>query len=420
MKPLFPLIPIVSLLSASLAFAADPAAKAINELGLDLHRSIAAKKAGANLCLSPYSIQCALAMTYAGADGVTKAEMAKVLHYPAGEGIHDSLPKLSQALAQITKETTAQAAEMKKFHGSAEPITFTLANRLFGQQAYSFHGPFLARLKDTYDAPIEKMDFSKSAAATKHINDWVEKQTRNRIKALIPTGVIDAATRLVLVNAVYLKAPWADAFSEAATKPEPFHMARGKAVKPVPTMRQERQYGYAKQDGYTAVTVPYFGGNVHFLVLVPDEVDGLAALERRITAAALANCARLPVKDVILHLPKFKIEGEGMSLAKELKALGMKTAFNEPGGSADFSRMGPRTPSEYLFISEVIHKTFIALDEKGTEAAAATAVIMALGGAFHPDPPKPIEVKADRPFLFAIQHAESGACLFLGRVTVPN
>lgn len=413
-------MPMVSLLCATSAFAGDPAAKAINELGLDLHRRIAEMKSDANLCLSPYSIQCALAMTHAGADGVTKAEMAKVLHYPDGEAIHSSLPKLSQALAQITKETTAQAAEVKKFNGSAEPITFTLANRLFGQQSYPFRQDYLTHLKDMYEAPIEKLDFSKSAAATKHINSWVEKQTRERIKDLIPDGVIDEATRLVLVNAVYLKAPWAEVFKEAATQPEPFHVAQGKAARPVPTMRQQRAYGYAKKPGYTAVTVPYFGGKMHFLVLIPDGVDGLAALEKSITADALADCAQLPEKEVILHLPKFKIEGEGVSLTRELKGLGMKTAFDEPRASADFSRMGPRTPSEYLYISEVIHKTFITLDEKGTEAAAATTVLMALAGGIPSTPPKPIVVRVDRPFFFAIQHADTGACLFLGRVTQPN
>ncbi len=401
------------------AFATDPAATAINELGLDLHRRLAAEKADANLCLSPYSIQCALAMTYAGADGATKAEMAKVLHYPAGEGIHEALPKLSAALADITKETTARAEEMKKYRGSAEPIVFTLANRLFGQKAYTFHEKFLAQLQGTYDAPLEKMDFAKSAEATKHINDWVEKQTRERIKNLIPPGVLSEATRLVLVNAVYLKAPWADAFNERATKPEPFHIAGGEA-KPVPTMMQKERYGYAKQDGYTAVTMPYFGAKLHFLILVPDEVKGLAALEKSLTAEALAHCASLPASEVILHLPKFKIEGSSVALSKELQALGLKTAFDLPPGSADFSRMGPRTPADYLFISEVIHQTFIAVDEKGTEAAAATAVIMAAGSAAHAAPPKPIEVKVDHPFLFAIQHRETGACLFLGRVTEPK
>ncbi len=401
------------------ALAADPAAVAINQLGLDLHRRLAGEKADANLCLSPYSIQCALAMTYAGADGATRAEMAKVLHYPAGDAIHESLPALSKALDGITENTTQWAEAQKRQGGSGEPIVLTLANRLFGRKGYAFHEKFLAQLQGTYHAPLEQMDFSQPGEATRRINGWVAEQTRERIKNLIPDGVLNEATRLVLVNAVYLKGPWADAFREAATKPEPFHVAGG-ASKDVPTMTQHRHFGYAKHDGYTAVTIPYFGRGLHFLVIVPDDVKGLAGVEKKLTAEALADCAQMGSQDVILHLPKFKIEGSTISLTKELGALGMKTAFDQPKGSADFSRMAPRTPSDYLYISEVLHQTFIAVDEKGTEAAAATAVIMAAGSAAPVQPPKPIEVKVDRPFLFAIQHGETGACLFLGRVTEPK
>jgi serpin B len=411
---------LLAMLTAAPALAADPAAAAINQLGLDLHRRLANTAAEANLCLSPYSIQCALAMTYAGADGATRAEMAKVLHYPEGDAIHQSLPALNQALAGITARTTKQVEEEKRYGGGGEPVAFNLANRLYGQEGYRFEAPFLAQLKNVYTAPLEPIDFAKSAQATKHINDWVEKETRDRIKKLIGDGILDGGTRLVLVNAVYLKAPWADKFNDSATKPKPFHVA-GKEPTEVPTMMRQARFGYAKRDGYSAVTIPYYGHDLHFLVLVPDDVKGLAAVEKALTAGDLASCAKLPTKDlVILHLPKFKIEGGSVELGKELQALGMKTAFDHPAGSANFSKMAPRTPSEYLFISQVIHKTFIALDEKGTEAAAATAVVMRAGSAAPAEPPKPIEVKVDRPFLFAIQHRETGACLFLGRVTDPR
>ncbi len=401
------------------AFAADPATTAINELGLDLHKRLAAAKADGNLCLSPYSIQYALAMTYAGADGKTREEMAKVLHYPAADGIHEALPALGKALAAMTTRTIENAKKAKEYGGSAEPIVITQANRLFGQGGYAFHVQFLNLLANAYRAPLEPMDFSKSAAATKHINGWVEKETRTRIKDLIADGQINAETRLVLVNAIYLKAPWAEKFQEGNTKPKPFHIAGG-AAKDVPTMLSKDDFGYAKQEGYSAVTVPYYGGELHFLVIVPDAVDGLAEVEKKLTADALAACAKMPRKDVILHLPKFKIEGASVSLGSELQGLGMKTAFDAPKGSADFSRMALRKPNDYLFISEVVHKTFIAVDEKGTEAAAATAVLMAAGSAAPAEKPKPIEVKVDRPFLFAIQHRDSGACLFLGRVSDPR
>jgi serine protease inhibitor len=150
-------------------------------------------------------------------------------------------------------------------------------------------------------------------------------------------------------------------------------------------------------------------------------VKGLAALEKQLTAEALADCAKMPAQEVILHLPKFKLTSDSISLGDELQALGLKTAFDVPQGSANFERMAPRLPDDYLYISRVFHKTFIELDEKGTEAAAATAVVMMRAGSAAPrEKPKPIEVKVDRPFLFAIQHRSSGACLFLGRVTNPR
>jgi serpin B len=224
----------------------------------------------------------------------------------------------------------------------------------------------------------------------------------------------------VLANAIYLKAPWADPFSEGATKPEPFRV-RGKTPVDVPMMRKEdRHFGYAKMEGFAAVSVPYIGGELQFLVLVPDEVNGLHALESKLTADMLAQCAKLEERDVDLHLPKFKFEPPTMALAEKLEALGMKSAFNQPRGSANFDRMAPRKPDDYLYISQVFHKTFIAVDEKGTEAAAATAVAMMRATSAIIKKTEPIEVKVDRPFFYAIQHVPSGVCLFLGRVTDPR
>jgi serpin B len=398
--------------------AADPAATAINELGVDLHQRLAAAKPNANLCVSTYSIQSALAMTYAGADGETREEMAKVLHYPKGDAIHEAIPTLNKALTAITEKTTKIAADSKKWGGPSQPVTFHLANRLFGRKGFAFEKVFLDLTKDTYGAALEPTDFSQSGAATKRINDWVEKETKERIRDLIPGGFITPDTRLVLVNAVYLKAPWAHEFWDGATKSKPFHVGGGAAVD-VPTMVSEFTAGYARKNGYTAISLPYSGGELHFLILLPGQRDGLADLEKKITPANLAACAKLEPQLTTIYLPKFKIESESLPLSGTLQALGMKSAFDIPQGSANFSRMAPRTPSDYLAISEVIHKTFLALDEKGTEAAAATAVLMRPKGE-PPNQPKPIEVKVDRPFLFAIQHAPSGACLFLGRVTDPR
>jgi serpin B len=185
-------------------------------------------------------------------------------------------------------------------------------------------------------------------------------------------------------------------------------------------MRKTARFGYAKREGFTAVTVPYLGDDLQFLVLLPDEINGLRAVESKLTAEVLAGCAKLEARDIDLHLPKFKLEPPTIALAEKLQALGMKSAFNIPQGSANFDKIAPRKPTDYLYISNVFHKTFIAVDEKGTEAAAATAVVMMQATSMRGPKPSPVEVKVDRPFVYAIQHVPSGVCLFLGRVTDPR
>jgi serpin B len=396
--------------------AADlaPAAKSINQFGIELHRRITGPDE--NLCVSPYSIQTALAMTYAGADGATREEMARVLHFGKGNDIHASFGALQQALAQVREATATIAAQGKRRGGPSEPLVLKVANRLFAQQGFEFLPPFRSVLADTYSAPMEQLDFSAPAKAAKHINRWVEDQTNERIRDLVPPNALSATTRLVLVNAVYMKAPWANDFNDGATKPEPFHI-RGDAPMPVPTMIQKSHYGYSKKDDYTALSIPYIGGDVHFLVVIPAEPSGLTALEKKLTGEELTQFAKLPATEFILHLPKFKMEPPAVSLKTPLMQMGMKTAFDEPRDSANFEKMATAKPG--LFISEALHKTFIAVDEKGTEAAAATAIVMAPTSMVG-KPVPPLEVKVDRPFLFAIQHRSSGACLFLGRVTDPR
>jgi serpin B len=414
---------VFSTLIAAMSFGAtgsDLAATAINQLAVDLHRQLAT--GDENLCVSPYSIESALAMTFAGADGETRTEMAGVLHFPNdGDAVPASFASLQRSLEELTRETAKIAEESKKSGGKGEPITLTIANRLFAQTGYDFRESFLTLVKQNYGAAFEPLDFvADSSGATKHINQWVAGETHDRIRDLIPANALDETTRLVLANAIYLKAPWADPFSEGATKPEPFRV-RGKTPVDVPMMRKEdRHFGYAKMEGFAAVSVPYIGGELQFLVLVPDEVNGLHALESKLTADMLAQCAKLEERDVDLHLPKFKFEPPTMALAEKLEALGMKSAFNQPRGSANFDRMAPRKPDDYLYISQVFHKTFIAVDEKGTEAAAATAVAMMRATSAIIKKTEPIEVKVDRPFFYAIQNVPSGVCLFLGRVTDPR
>jgi serpin B len=230
---------------------------------------------------------------------------------------------------------------------------------------------------------------------------------------LIPPGALNDRTRLVLANAIYFKAPWKAPFAERNTKPRPFEVKGGQAVT-VTTMEERLELGYQRSPGFEAITLPYVGGDLQFLVLLPSRGQRFADVEKGLTADKLARLAHAPVVDVHLYLPKFRIEPSGWELSSLLKELGMTTAFTE---KADFSRMA----ASRLMLSAVFHKTFMTADEKGTEAAAATAAVVSdiVRGGDGPPPP-PIEVHVDRPFFFAIQHRPSGACIFLGRVTDPR
>jgi serpin B len=242
----------------------------------------------------------------------------------------------------------------------------------------------------------------------------VKEQTKEKIDRIVPDGALNEDTRLVLVNAIYLKAPWLFAFQERATQPGVFHKADGTTVD-VPMMRHTENLGYLDGDGFVAVSLPYENRDLQFVVLLPDA--DLAAFEKALTPALLGSVAKLPVKNVNLRLPKFRIEPALLALGDTLKALGMPSAFNVPIGSADFSGIAPRKPDDYLYISDVFHKTFLEIDEKGTEAAAATAAVMMRATSA---PLDPVTVTVDRPFFFAVQQRSTGACLFLGRVMDPT
>lgn len=403
----------------SVAADSSAAVSATNQLGIDLYKKLATD--GGNLCLSPYSIESALAMTLAGADGGTRSEMARVLHLGEGGGeIHNSFAALRKALDGMAAESAKNVGSSRKFGGSSEPITLTIANRLFAEKDYDFRQSFLTLVKNNYGAPLEPLDFKHDAnSATRRINDWVAEETGQRIRNLIPLGALDDATRMVLTNALYLKAPWAKPFEKEATKPQPFHVKGGQPID-VPMMQQRSHaFGYEKKSDYTAVSLPYRGGDLNFVVLLPHDVNGLSKLEKKLTAGMLMECAKLPATDINLSFPKFKMEPPTIALKSQLEALGMKTAFDEPPGSANFDRLAPRKPDNYLYLSKVFHKTFIAVDEEGTEAAAATAAAMAMATSAM-QPQEPIEVKVDRPFLYLIQQASTGVCLFIGRVTDPR
>jgi serpin B len=384
------------LLMPLLAGAADTTdvVTAINALGLDLYRAQPAS--GDNLLLSPYSIQDALAMTYAGAAGDTRAEMQRVLHYPADENaLHTGFAELARELTQIQQDSAqaiASAANGEGRHPST-PVELHVANRLFVQKDYGLRAPFLALVKEDYGAEPESLDFvHASEQARSTINDWVADQTKGKFSNIIPPGGVTEKTRLALANAIYLHAGWDNPFDKDWTKPAEFFV-HGTDSAMVPTMSNvEHDYGYLHRDDFTAVSLRYVGGGIQFLILLPDAHDGLPALEKKITPALLAECAALPGTFVDLYLPKFKLEPSSMALGSQLQQLGLKTAFDLPKRSANFDRMAPRKPDDYLAISDVFHKAFLSLDEEGTEAAAATVVIMmeAAGAMYDPNRPQPI------------------------------
>jgi serpin B len=397
----------------------QPARTAVNSLGIDLLKRTTGTDA--NAVLSPYSIQNALAMTWAGANGETHDEMRRVLHFPEDESaLHASMADLRKALETAADRTVQLADRSRQSGRESDPLRLSVANRLYGQDGYTFREPFLALTRDVYASPFEALDFRANPERSRHhINRWVEERTHDRILGLIPPGGIDEDTGLVLVNAIYLQAPWQDPFPASATELAPFHLREGPSVE-VPTMRHKSRVGFQQHAGFSAVTIPYLGGEVHFLILLPDSNQGLDELEASLTADQLVAGAEAPSAEVILHMPKLKLEPPLLRLGQALRDLGMRTAFDEPRSSANFDRMAPRQPNDYLRISEVFHKTFLDLDEKGTEAAAATAVVMMRVTSLPAMAPEPIEVHVDRPFLFALQHRSSGVCLFLGRVVDPR
>jgi serpin B len=373
--------------------ALDPAATAINGFAVDLYQRLAGTPG--DLLVSPASITVAFAMTYLGARGETAEEHARVFRY-AGR---DTPERLAEALARWTApRRTGEVA---------------LANRLFGERTLAMHAAYLERTRAVFGAPLEQVDFRGAPDASRaHINQWVKAQTRDRIVDLLPGDAVRADTRLVLVNAVYFKDVWQSPFRKDATAPGTFHAPGG--PRPVPMMRKTEtlRLGVVADAGLRVLELPYQGGLFSLVVVLPDAVDGLPAVERALTADALARwTAALRPQQVALELPRFKIEpGEPLRLARTLAAMGMATTFS--GLRANFGGIS----DEPLVVAEAYHKAFVAVDEEGTEAAAATAIAMAPGG----PPPRPTAFVVDRPFLFLIRESATGAILFLGRLTAPK
>ena len=379
--------------------SAEQLANASNALGLDLWRR--ASPAGTNFVMSPASISAALAMTWGGAKGATERQMRAVMHLDAEPGLGASdWAHVFRALA-----SPSRALELR------------IANRLFGEKTFSFEKPFVDLTRDDWGAPLEPVDFLHDAdGARVHVNAWVAKQTHDKIKDLLPPNSVDDTTRLALVNAIYFLADWMTPFQEDATSTAPFHVTTQRS-KNVPTMHETLALRVARQGGVSVVELPYRGDAASMWIVLPDRVDGLPALEKRIDAKTIAAWrAALAFEQIELAMPKFEIRpGAATPLAAPLAALGMVDAFDS--SKADFTAIGvPPDPRQHLFVSAVFHSAFVKVDEKGTEAAGATAIVMGVGGGA---PPKPTPLHVDHPFLFFVVDKATGLVLFMGRVTDP-
>lgn len=419
------LLASVSLLSAmalrALAQSAD-VGPAINQLGLDVLRAEAAPDSPRNLLLSPYAVESALVMAWTGAAGRTQEEMRHVLHLEGDDAaVVNGFSALARRLGGLPTDARPRAETDGREGAPQTPVELDIANRLFVQSGFAPQPDFTRGLREQFGSPLEPLDFLHAAEPARlSINAWVAQETHDRICELIPSGALNARTRLVLANAVYLRASWMSPFEPEMNSSRPF-WADGRTQAKVPTMMQRKHFRYEKRDGYAAVALPYAGGELQFLILLPDQRDGLAALVHSVTPAVLAASAKMPRADVLLFLPKFRLAPPGMSLGPVLRGLGMTTAFDSPPGSADFARIAPRTADDYLALSDVFHQAWLSVDEAGTEAAAADAVtLMTFGVSVGAKPVPPVEVDVDHPFLFAIQDAASGACLFLGQVEDPR
>ncbi len=354
-----------------------------------------------NSFYSPYSISLALAMTYAGARGETAQQMADTLHFTLTQDhLHPAFNSLDLKLSQRGK-----GAEGKDEGG----FRLNIANAIWGQKDYHFLATFLDVLAENYGAGLRVLDFTKEPEESRiMINDWVSEETEGRIKDLLPSGSIDPLTRLVLTNAIYFNAAWQYPFEENATRDGLFHLLEGGEVS-VPMMRQKKSLGYAESEGYQAVELPYDGRELSMVILLP-QAGQFETFEKSLDAQQVDNIIKgLESTQVILTMPRFEFASR-FRLGETLAAMGMPDAFS---GNADFSRI---TGNRDLFISDVVHKAFVSVGEAGTEASAATAVIMPTAA----PPGATVEVTIDRPFIFLIRDIETGAILFVGRVVNPG
>jgi serpin B len=362
------------------------------DLYAKLKNSPEVKEAGGNLFFSPYSISAALAMTWAGARAETEKQMAQVLHFNLPQ---EQLHPVFGAMEKMLNDG-----------GKKGEYRLSVANALWGQKGEGFLKEFLDLTNKYYGAGLRQVDFITEAEKARiTINVWVEKQTKDKIKELIKKGILGRDTVLVLTNAIYFKGDWASKFKEENTKTTPFYINEKTSID-VPMMHQKGDFKYAETDAIQILELLYKGDDLSMVILLPKKIDETDELERSLTLANFDDwLSRLHKQEVVIYLPKFKMTSD-FELSRILAEMGMPFAFSR----ADFSGMNGRRD---LVISNVLHKAFVEVNEEGTEAAAATAVVMARGLERTP------VFRADHPFVFMIKDNRSGSILFIGRVVNP-
>jgi serpin B len=376
-------------------------AGASNAFGFDVYGRL--RSSPGNLAFSPASLTLGLLLPWGGARGETDSAFRRVLHVDGSPA--EALPAWGRLVGRL--------------QDPARPVTLRVASRLFGEKSYTFDPAYLELTRGAFGSGLGPVDFrSAFEAARAAINAWVEKETERRIRELVPPGGVSRETRLVLVNAIYFLGKWGRPFEASSTRPAPFH-ATPTAVRDVPTMHQTGSFRLAAGDGARALELPYAGGGLSLLLVLPDAVDGLPAVERSLDAARLdALVAGLAPTRVRVALPKFEVDPpSSLPLGETLRGMGLAAAFDRE--KADFTGIAdPPDPRDRLVLAEVFHKAFVRVDEAGTEAAAATAASMVRAASIAPPPE--VEFRADHPFLFYLRDVESGLVLFAGRVADPS